>query len=507
MIIKTDTVWTAKDVIKIKGEVQIAPGATLTIEPGAKVSGGTIKVFGHLVAEGTSKSKIAFEDVNFLFGASVSQPGRIDIDNAVMTGGTFLDATGNASYGSFDVSRSVFTNVQGFYIWYPTDASSFTRNTFIQSQGLSIGTHGAFLVEGNAFLNPLAPYNASGPAALVNWAAYGDPVTVRHNSFSLPPGSRAIELPEGYGSVAVDARENYFGTTYKGIIDGLVLDRLDDIDRGNAVILAGFLSEAHPGTPVMPMYIRGGSQNDLLVGLSRNDTLVGGADNDTLSGGSGRDLLIGGRGNDTYITDSGDTIKELAGGGRDTVLSQASATLGANVEDLVLTGTGALKGFGNGLANKMTGSADANLMEGRGGADTLIGLRGQDTLGGGAGNDRLLGGTGKDVLTGGAGADVFVFDSALGAANADRITDFSVGDDTIHLDDAIFLRLAPAKLTAAAFASNDTGLARDPSDRIIYETDSGKLFYDTDGSGSGARVLFAMLAPHLAITHSDFFVF
>jgi Ca2+-binding RTX toxin-like protein len=61
-------------------------------------------------------------------------------------------------------------------------------------------------------------------------------------------------------------------------------------------------------------------------------------------------------------------------------------------------------------------------------------------------------------------------------------------------------------LGAAAFARNASGDARDASDRVIYETDTGKLFYDADGKGGAAKVHFATLNAGLNLTSADFFV-
>ena len=138
---------------------------------------------------------------------------------------------------------------------------------------------------------------------------------------------------------------------------------------------------------------------------------------------------------------------------------------------------------------------------------SLFGSNGNDYIDGGAGDDILAGGLGNDVLIGGAGNDTFIFNSALVAGNIKTISDFNVVNDMIHLDDAVFMGLATGNLAASAFAANTTGLATTASDRIIYDTLTGKLFFDNDGNGANDPVLFVTLTAGLALTNSDFFVF
>jgi Ca2+-binding RTX toxin-like protein len=153
--------------------------------------------------------------------------------------------------------------------------------------------------------------------------------------------------------------------------------------------------------------------------------------------------------------------------------------------------------------DKITGSKFADTIYGGKGNDTLKGGAGNDVLKGDAGNDTLYGGLGKDVLTGGAGKDTFVFDTKLGATNVDTITDFSVKDDRIVLDDDIFKKIGKVgDLSAAAFHIGTK--AHDASDRIIYDNKSGKLWYDADGNGKGAAVQFATLDHGLKLTAAHF---
>src|SRR5262249_42503394 len=152
----------------------------------------------------------------------------------------------------------------------------------------------------------------------------------------------------------------------------------------------------------------------------------------------------------------GDVVTETTvAGGVDKVQSSISYQLGANLENLTLTGAGAINGTGNTLANTLYGNSAAN------------------TLNGGAGDDTLLGNGGHDTLKGGAGADHFVF-SSLNAADSDTISDFVAVDDTISLDNAVFAALGPdGALASNAFWSSSTGVAHDADDRIIYNSSTG----------------------------------
>ena len=235
----------------------------------------------------------------------------------------------------------------------------------------------------------------------------------------------------------------------------------------------------------------GNMLDNVLLGNSGVNTLTGGAGNDTLNGGAGADKMLGGLGNDIYVVDvSTDVVTENTNEGTDTVQSGITYTLGSNVENLTLTGTSAINGTGNTLDNVLVGNSAAN------------------TLNGGTGNDILNGGLGKDTLTGGAGNDFFVFDTALSSAsNVDSLTDFAAGLDKIQLDKDIFTALqAVGTLSSASFKASATGAAGDDNDYFLYNTTSGALFYDADGSGQGVAVQFATLTTKPAVTANDFIV-
>jgi Ca2+-binding RTX toxin-like protein len=138
--------------------------------------------------------------------------------------------------------------------------------------------------------------------------------------------------------------------------------------------------------------------------------------------------------------------------------------------------------------------------------DTLTGDAANNVLLGGAGNDVLDGGLGADVLTGGLGQDRFLFDTALSLANRDIITDFSVPNDSIQLDQRIFTELAIGHLANTAFKVVGIGNVVDSNDHILYNIVSGGVFYDADGSGVAAAVLVALIGRGLNVSAADFTV-
>jgi Ca2+-binding RTX toxin-like protein len=178
--------------------------------------------------------------------------------------------------------------------------------------------------------------------------------------------------------------------------------------------------------------IYGNDANNSISGLDGLDTLYGEDGNDALNGGAGTDFLAGGRGNDTYIVTAGDVVAEWAAEGLDVVVTAASYTLGANVENLTLTDAAVIDGTGNDLDNYMLGNAARNVLNTNGGNDLVNGRGGDDVINGGIGNDTMVGDIGNDALTGAAGNDILYgndgSDTLSGQEGNDYLTGGNGGD-------------------------------------------------------------------------------
>ncbi len=271
-------------------------------------------------------------------------------------------------------------------------------------------------------------------------------------------------------------------------------------DEGNDTVMTT-LSTYALSANVENLVYEGGA-DAALTGNLLDNTMTSGDGDDTLNGGAGADTMIGGAGSDTYIVDNaGDVVIEEGGmeaffvidNGHDVDLVKttlAEYTLAENVENLTFIGRGNTNLTGNELDNVITAGT------------------GNDTLDGGDGNDAIYGGAGNDTLTGGHGNDAFFFNTALNKlTNVDTITDFVSGEDMIHLENAVFKKLAATGTLNAAYLVVGTR-ALDTNDYLIYDDQSGKLYYDADGSGRGAMVQIALLGidNHPELSASDFVV-
>ena len=241
--------------------------------------------------------------------------------------------------------------------------------------------------------------------------------------------------------------------------------------------------------------LEGSRYNDHLHGDGLNNSLFGGDGTDHLYGRGGADILDGEAGNDHlyggenddiyYVGDFQDRVYESGSQGNDEVrvrpwLDGYNLLEGQDIEILRTTDDN-----GTVLAH-LGGNSSGNLI-----------------IGNDAGNS-ISGGGGHDTLTGNGGADWFSFSAQLGPANVADITDFVPGEDVIWLQDEIFDAFGP---TIGAEEFVIAAAAQDANDVLVYNDLNGDLFYDADGTGAGAAILFATLTPGLPLTYQDFVLY
>lgn len=227
----------------------------------------------------------------------------------------------------------------------------------------------------------------------------------------------------------------------------------------------------------------GNELDNVITAFMGADGLYGREGNDTLIGGSGAaNTLLGQQGNDTYVvTAVGDSIIELAGEGIDTVETDLSVfTLPGNVENLTYTGNATFTGIGSTDNNRLTGGA---------GSDFLSGLDGDDII---------IGGGGSDTLLGGSGVDQFRF---LGGDDIDTIVGFTSGEDRIALASTFPL------IGTLQFVQGAGAVATTANSTFLYDSATGIISYDYDGTGSRAATQLASVGTGLTLSIGDFMFF
>jgi Ca2+-binding RTX toxin-like protein len=350
----------------------------------------------------------------------------------------------------------------------------------------------------------------------------------------------------GIGNDTINGGDGVDTASYLGAAKGVAV----------SLAIAGAQNTVGAGTDTLTSIenLSGSALADTLTGNSGNNALLGLGGNDVLNGGLGNDVLDGGTGTDT-ASYAGATVgvtvnltltglQNTVGAGSD--LLRSIDNLIGSAKDDTLTGNGGNNVINGGAGNdKINGGGGIDTVSYAGaagavtvnlattvaqntvgaGSDTLasmenvIGSGFGDKLTGTTGANFIYGGGGNDQLSGAGGADRFYFDTRLNVStNVDKILDFNPTDDTIYLARTVFSALPAGALATSAFHRIDNYNPAAPppvtddtaNDRIIYDQVSGKLYYDADGAGGVAALLFATInngAAHPTLTSADFIVY
>ncbi|QNT69179.1 beta strand repeat-containing protein [Defluviicoccus vanus] len=399
--------------------------------------------------------------------------------NNVLNGGAGIDTLiGGAGDDTYvvDTTTDMITEVAGGGIDTVQSSVTFSLAAFGNIENLTLTATAAVNGTGNALANTLI-----GNAA-------NNLLTGLDGNDTLNGGAGIDTLVGGAGN------DTYVVDTTTDTITEVAGGGIDTVQSSVTFSLAGIAEvENLTLTGTAAINATGNALANSLTGNAASNLLSGLGGNDTLNGGAGIDTLVGGAGGDVYVVDStSDTITEAAGGGIDTVQSSVTFSLAgiAEVENLTLTGTGAINGTGNALANTLTGNAASN---------RLTGLDGNDTLNGGAGVDTLVGGAGNDVYVAESTTDTIIEAAGGGIDTVQSSVTFSLAG-IAEVENLTLTGTAAVNGTGSALANTLTGNAAanllsglDGNDSLVggagSDTLDGGIGNDTLFGGSDADLL------------------
>jgi hypothetical protein len=454
------------------------------------------------------KGDYAIESNETVFVSLSNAPGTLFYSGGT---GTILndDAGGSFSVADTSVTEGDSLSSTGFFTITRTGGSAAaTVSYLIGGAGSSAETTATAGVDYSVSQSGTVSFAAGQTTASVPFTVLGDTIPERNESFqiSLTNPTNGGSIGHGVGIATIIDNDapagSQFGTAGNDILIANMPGAALIGGAGNDTFLVNsaadqVIEQNGGGTDIVyttTSYNLGANEVEALstaqqtdttainlIGNYATQTIVGNYGDNVLNGGSGGvDTLIGLYGNDTYaVGDSRTVVQEQAGQGFDTLVTAVSYQLAAGVSIEL-------------LAAQDRSSTTGLSLGGNAFDQTIAGTAGADTLSGGGGND---------VLLGGAGADSFAFTTALATGSVATLADFVAGTDHIQLSTGVFSAVG-ATLDANEFV---TGTAATTADQhIVYNATTGQVFYDADGSGSGAAVLFAVVAPGTALSATDF---
>jgi Ca2+-binding RTX toxin-like protein len=479
---------------------------SVSFAAGASTATVRVPIAGDFVIEGNETFTVMLSGATGASIATATATGTITND----------DATGSFSVADVTVAEGDTLSTSGQFVVTRTNGlASATIGYTIVDAGSSMQTTATFGSDYSASRSGTLTFAAGQTSATVPFTVLGDTVAEGNETFRLQLSTPSDNgtIARGVGTATIvdnDGTPPPVAPNTPGLQQGTSGgDVLISTNQGNSILAGGrgddtylvysqgdvVIEAVNEGNDILyttVSYSLGENQVEAmsvadqmttgainLIGNYVSQIIVGNYGDNVLNGGSGGiDTLVGLFGNDTYaVGDARTVIVEQAGQGSDTAVTSVSYTLGAGVSVEVFAAQNAASTTGLRLGGNEL-------------AQTIAGTAGADTISGGGG---------RDVLLGGAGADTFVI-GTVATGNVAVLADFVAGTDRIGLTSSAFN--VGTSLDAAEFVAGTAATTADQ--RVIYDAGTGQLFYDADGNGAGAAVLFAQVVPGTAITAVSF---
>jgi Ca2+-binding RTX toxin-like protein len=346
---------------------------TITGNSASNILGGGLGNDTYVVGAGDTVIEAANEGTDTV-QSSITFALSANVENLTLTGSSAINGTGNGLGNTLtgNSAANILTGGAGNDTYVVGSSDTVIENV---NEGVDVVQSSVTFTLGTNVEN----LTLTGSSAINGTGNMLDNLLTGNSAVNILTGGTGNDTLNG-------------GTGADTLIGGLGNDTLVVDNTGDVVTEA--VNEGTDTVQSSITYTLGANVENLTLSGSSAINGTGNALDNVLTGNSGANILTGRAGNDTYIVGSGDTVVENANEGIDTIQSSITYALGANIENLTLTGTSAVNGTGNTLDNILTGNSGTNVLTGNAGNDALDGGVGNDSLNGGTGNDLYLFGRG-----------------------------------------------------------------------------------------------------------------
>lgn len=251
-IINTNTIWTLdKSPYNMISNIQIAQDIILTVEPGVKIIGNNknLEVWGTIKAIGNESQKIQFQTVYLTAKQNGdNRPATLELNGIRFESGSIKGGPRNVIILIKNSSlKNILTPID---IYIPGANCFIENNVFVNCSSITTS-----LVGSNRVYVRYNSFYSQNSSCIIN---YGNKfqssdtafTIVSYNSF-LSKEKIAAESPTYayFYNSGLDLSNNYWNTNDAGIIQSMILDKNDDLNRLYPINYLPYLNSPHAATP------------------------------------------------------------------------------------------------------------------------------------------------------------------------------------------------------------------------------------------------------------------